>query len=68
MKMCEYCEHENNDFITLNTTVDYSNIEMAINRQGMFRIRHYTDENQIWFSQDLIIINFCPVCGRKFKR
>lgn len=66
--MCEYCEHENNDFITLNATVDYSNIEMAINRQGVFRIRHYTDENQVWFSQDLININFCPVCGRKFKR
>lgn len=66
--MCEYCKHENNDFVILNTTVDCSNIEMAINRQGMFRIRHYTDENQVWFSQDLININYCPVCGRKFER
>ena len=30
--MCKYCEHENNDFVTLNTTVDYSNIEMSLNR------------------------------------
>lgn len=64
--MCEYCKHENNDFVILNTTVDYSNIEMAINRQGMFRIRHYTDENQVWFSQDIINIKYCPICGRKF--
>ena len=66
--MCKYCEHENNDFVILNTTVDYSNIEMALNRQGMLRVRHYADENQIWFTQDIINIKYCPICGKSFKR
>lgn len=63
--MCKYCENENNDFIILNETTDYSGIEMALNRQGMFRVRYYEDDSQIWFSQDSINIKFCPICGRK---
>lgn len=63
--MCKYCEHENNDFVILNETTDYSGIEMALNRQGMFRVRYYEDDSQIWFSEDAINVNFCPMCGRK---
>jgi len=66
--MCKYCEHQNNDFIILNETTAYSNIEMALNKQGMFRIRHYEDDGWIWFTQDVINIKFCPVCGKEFKR
>lgn len=65
---CKYCGSENNDFILLNETSAYSNIEMAINRQGVLRIRHYEDNNQIWFTQDIINIKFCPICGKEFKR
>ena len=64
--MCKYCEHENNDFILLNDTADYSGIEMALNRQGMFRVRYYT-EGCIWFSEDILNIKHCPMCGRKFN-
>lgn len=64
---CKYCEHENNDFVTLNETTDYSSIEMALNRQGMLRVRYYEDSNQVWFSQDIINIKFCPICGRKLN-
>ena len=65
--MCKYCEHKNNDFVIFNETVYYSNIEIALNRQGMFRVRHYEDDNQIWFSEDIINIKFCPMCGKEFK-
>ena len=64
--MCQYCEHENNDFMILNETTDYSGIEMALNRQGVFRVRYYT-EGDIWFSEDVINIKHCPMCSREFS-
>lgn len=64
--MCKYCEADNNDFVLLNDTSDYSGIEMALNRQGMFRVRYYT-EGDIWFSEDILNIKHCPMCGRKFN-
>ena len=65
--MCKYCEHNNNDFVPLNDTIEYSGIEIALNRQGMLRVRHY-DESGIWFSEDIINIKFCPICGIEFVR
>lgn len=65
--MCQYCEHENNDFVLLNDTRVYSGIEFAINRQGMLRVRFYEDLSQIWFSEDIVNIKHCPMCGRKFN-
>ena len=64
--MCKYCEHENNDFVPLNETTRYSYIEMSLNRQGMLRARHYEDDSGVWFSEDIINIKFCPMCGNKF--
>lgn len=65
---CAYCDREDNDFVLLNQTTDYSSIEMALNRQGMLRVRCYIDDNQVWFSQDIVEIKFCPNCGRAMKR
>lgn len=66
--MCKYCEHENNDFVILNDTVEYSYIEMALNRQGMLRVRCYEQsECDLCFSQDIINVKFCPMCGRKLS-
>ena len=63
--MCQYCESRgNNDFLLLNQTQDYSGIEIALNRQGMLRTRYYGD-NDIWYSQEIVNIKFCPMCGRK---
>lgn len=63
--MCKYCEHGNNDFILLNETADYSSLEMALNRQGMLRVRYYEDCSQVWFTEDIINIKFCPMCGKE---
>ena len=32
---CPYCESGTNDFVPMNQAVEYSGIEMAVNRQGM---------------------------------
>ena len=65
-KKCRYCQSEDNNFVTLNETVDYSGIEMALNRQGMLRVRYsdYPDDLP-WESEDILNVNFCPICGRK---
>lgn len=65
---CAYCDGEDNDFVLLNQTTDYSGIEMALNRQGMLRVRYYADDSHIWYSQDIVEIKFCPNCGRAMKK
>lgn len=32
---CPYCESGTNDFVPMNQAVEYSGIEMAVNRQGI---------------------------------
>ena len=62
---CPYCKGETNDFIPLNQTVKYSGIEMALNRQGMLRVRVYEPEKTTFTTQDIVEIKHCPHCGAK---
>ena len=62
---CPYCEGENNDFIPLNQTVEYSGIEMSLNRQGMLRVRVYEPGKATFTTQDIVEIKRCPNCGAK---
>lgn len=64
--MCKVCDRENNDFVILNETEDLSFIEMSLNRQGMLRVRLIDNQGRIT-SQDIINIEFCPICGRKMR-
>lgn len=66
-KKCPYCEADNNDFVQLNQTVEYSGIELAINRQGMLRVRYYDLNGDTFAVQDILNIKHCPMCGREFK-
>lgn len=59
--MCEYCG--SNEFTALNDTVDYSGLEIAINN-SMLRVRNYNFKD-IFETQDVVNINYCPICGRK---
>lgn len=65
--MCKYCEHENNAFVMLNETAEYSGIEIAMNRQGVLRVRYHELEisNREFYTQDIVQVKFCPMCGRK---
>ena len=65
--MCKYCEHGGNDFVVLNDTKEYSGMEIALNRQGMLRVRYYEGYNQLWSVEDIVNVRFCPMCGRKFN-
>ena len=62
---CKYCSRKDNDFVLINETADYSDIEISLNRQGMLRVRAYNGDGWTWESQDIINIAFCPICGRK---
>ena len=66
LKPCPFCSDTDNGFIRINDTVEYSGIEMCMNRQGMFRVRVY-DESEPFDSLDSINIKYCPFCGRSFK-
>ena len=63
---CKYCQRDNNYFITLNDTGSHSGIWMALNRQGMFRVRYFDDHDNLE-AMDILNINFCPMCGRKLR-
>jgi len=62
---CPYCEGETNDFIPLNQTVEYSGVEIALNRQGMLRVRVYEPGQEAFTTQDIVEIKHCPYCGSK---
>lgn len=67
--MCKFCRHDSNDFQIINeSTIEYSDIEFAMNRQGLFRARvHDEFDPDSVKSQDLLMFKYCPFCGEKFK-
>ena len=55
------------DFVPMNQAVEYSGIEMAVNRQGMLRARVLDDDGS-FTTQDIIEIRNCPLCGKRFMK
>ena len=67
MKMtCPYCEYNDNHFIDVNQSKEYSGIEISLNKQGMLRVRYYDDNGDVFISQDIVQIKHCPYCGKEF--
>ena len=64
---CPYCESGTNDFVPMNQAVEYSGIEMAVNRQGMLRVRVLDDDGS-FTTQDIIEIRNCPLCEKRFMK
>lgn len=62
--ICQYCDLATNDFVPINQTVEYNNIEIAVNRQGMLRARAFDSHGKLE-TQDIAEIHYCPLCGRK---
>ena len=62
---CPYCDAKTNDFIPINHTVEYSGIEIALNRKGMLRVRVYESGQETFTAQDIVEIKCCPNCGAK---
>lgn len=67
---CPYCEANTNQFYPINHTIEYSGVDISLNRQGMLRVRvlDYTDDPQTigLLTQDIVEIKYCPLCGKKF--
>ena len=67
--MCKCEQNRYGDFVVINGTKEYSGIEMAINCQGMLRVRYYMYNDIDRFeSQDILNVKHCPLCGRKFNQ
>ena len=64
---CPYCESGTNGFVPMNQAVEYSGIEMAVNRQGMLRVR-VLDNDGGFTTQDIIEIRNYPLCGKRFMK
>lgn len=66
---CKFCGGNDNAFHVINgETVAYSGIEIAINRQGMLRVRTYDDYNNrtaLPKSTEIVMTVACPNCGAK---
>lgn len=69
---CPYCESKTNDFWPMNQTIEYSGIEIALNRQGMLRVRvlDCSDDSSTigLLTQDIVEIRHCPLCGKQFMK
>lgn len=66
--MCFLCDADNNLFVPLNeSTIEYSGIEIAINKQGMLRSRYFNDDGCM-ISQDIVNLRYCPYCGRQLNK
>lgn len=67
--MCDKCETSDNGFVLLNNTACYSGIEFAMSNKGMLRVRTYPnlDDSGLFDSQDIINIDYCPICGRRLR-
>ena len=65
---CPYCDAETNDFVPINQAVEYSGIEIALNRQGMLRVRVYESGQETFTTQDIVEIKYCPNCGCKMDK
>lgn len=66
--MCKFCSK---NFSVLNNTMEHSGLEIALMRykQGAtLRVRYFPDHTYTTFqTQDVMVINHCPMCGRKLK-
>nr|DAK83840.1 MAG TPA: C2H2 type zinc-finger protein [Caudoviricetes sp.] len=66
--LCRFCRGAQNAFHKISNTEKYSGVEIAVNRQGMLRVRVFADDEETFTTQDVVNINFCPMCGRRFRR
>lgn len=57
--MCEYCDENNSPYNLLS----FSDIDVIMNKRKIHWFLELSDRNY----NDIMIINYCPMCGRKLK-
>ena len=64
---CEYCNKIFPDYRKLPLKGKYSGIEArCLDNKGLLRIRVF-DVNDMLEAQDVVYLNYCPICGRKLR-
>ena len=64
---CEYCNKIFPDYRKFPLQSEFSGIEARfLNDKGLFRIRVFDMEDTL-DTQDIITLNYCPMCGRKLR-
>lgn len=62
------CEACSKGFAVLNETMDYSGLEFAL-MKNVIRVRYFpTHKYDIFKTQDILPIKFCPMCGRRLEK
>lgn len=66
---CKYCSYSPDYNVPLNmTSIEYSRIEMLIlGNTGILRCRHFPNYDELFDAQDIVLINYCPMCGRRLE-
>ena len=64
---CEYCNKMFPNYRKLPLEGKYSGIEARfLDNKGLLRIRVF-DVNDMLEAQDIVYLNYCPMCGRKLR-
>lgn len=64
---CPYCTPTMNNLPLNKESVDYSMLEVKIIGRGqVLRVRNLTPDG-LFDGQDMIIINYCPICGKNVQ-
>lgn len=64
---CEYCNNIFPNYRKLPLKGEYSGIEARfLDNKGLLRIRVF-DVNDMLEAQDVVYLNYCPMCGRKLR-
>lgn len=64
---CEYCNKIFPNYRKLPLKGEYSGIEARfLDNKGLLRIRVF-DVNGMLEAQDIVYLNYCPMCGRKLR-
>ena len=70
MEKCKFCNLQSGERGLLNDTAEYSGIEVVMMPFNAIRVRVFRDyENDNTFrGQEVVVVNFCPMCGKKLKK
>lgn len=64
---CPYCTPTMHNLPLNKESVDYSMLEVKIIGRGqVLRVRNLTPDG-LFDGQDMIIINYCPICGKNVQ-
>ena len=65
--VCPYCTPTVNNLPLNSDSIGHSMLEVKIIGRGqVLRVRNLTPDG-LYGSQDMILINFCPICGKNVQ-